>query len=342
MKSHAVPRLLLDQFAYDDPVTNSRRLWYYAKGRVPSGFASPKSATRIDRHFADPANAQREQQLEIRLNQEFENPVHQFLGNMRYRTFVLSRFHIRQLTRYVTLLFNRSQNRRSATKEQVAIAIESTRAFISNEEKLAKVAARWTLEMIRLGYEIDRPVNGEDVRRSAEKMISTMQTEEHQQTTYVDSMERAMAFFDDVLDSGQWNTMHTAPDFPFAIGDAPVITWQRLENGALLYGQGFATQNVEVILPVASTACLHILPAVPRTLQVRQPTVKEVNEAQAAFATKYCYAHKKDPVLDHMLQQKFGQSRIGINAFSVRHRNYDNTMFDLFMSGGSTFRAPRP
>jgi hypothetical protein len=195
--------------------------------------------------------------------------------------------------------------------------------------------------MIRLGYPLERPVNGEDVKKSAETMIATMQTEGHQQTTYVDSMERAMAFLDEALDNGQWNVMHTIPDIPFVIGDAPVVTWQRLENGTLLYGQGFATPNVEVVLPVASTTCLHILPAVPRTLQLRQPTVEEVNEAQSAFATKHCYAHKNDPVLNEILQRRFGQSRIGVNAFSVRHRNYDDTMFELFMSGGSSFRAPR-
>ncbi len=340
MKSHTVPRFLLDQFAYDDPITKSRRLWQYAKGRPPSGLASPTSATRIDRHFADPANSEREAELEIRLNKEFENPVHQFLGNLRYRTFVLSRLHTRQLTRYVTLLFNRSENRRRGTKEQIAIAIESTRALILNEGKLSEVAAHWTLEMIRLGYQ-GRPVDGEDVKKSAERMIAAMQTEGHQQTTYVDSMERAMAFLDEALDNGQWNVMHTIPDIPFVIGDAPVVTWQRLENGTLFYGQGFATPNVEVVLPVASTACLHILPAVPRTLQLRQPTVKEVNEAQSAFATNYCYAHKNDPVLNEIVQRRFGQSRIGINVFSIRHRNYDDTMFELLMSGGCNFRAPR-
>jgi hypothetical protein len=341
MKSHTVPRFLLDQFAYDDPHTKSRRLWQYAKGRQPSRRASPTSATRIDCHFADPANNKREAELESRLNEEFENPVHQFLGSLRYRTFVLSRLHTRQLTRYVTLLFNRSENRRRATREQVAIAIESTRAFISNEEKLSKVSARWTHEMIRLGYTLERPVNGEDVKKSAESMIATMLTEDHQQTTYIDSMERAMAFLDETLDDGQWNVKHTIPDFPFVIGDAPVVTWQRLENGTLAYGQGFSTPNVEVVLPVATTTCLHILPAVPRSLQPRQPTVAEVDEAQSSFATRYCYAHKNDPVLNEIVQRRFGQSRIGINAFSVRHRNYENTMFELFMSGGSSFRAPR-
>jgi hypothetical protein len=144
MNSHTVPRFLLDQFAYDDPIKTSRRLWQYTKGRPPRAFASPTSATRIPGHFADPANAKREAELETRLNQEFENPVHQFLRDLQYRAFVLSPLSIRQLTRYVTLLWNRSQNRRGGTKQQVEISIESTRAFLADEEKVRKVAARWT------------------------------------------------------------------------------------------------------------------------------------------------------------------------------------------------------
>ena len=322
MKSHTVPRRLLDQFAYSDPVTRSRRLWQYAKGRPPWGFASPTSATRIEHHFADPADAEREERLETRLNEEFENPVHQFLGQVHYRAFVLSRLHVRQLTRYVTLLFNRSDNRRKATEQQVAISIESMRSLLAKEEQLAKLAARWTLEIIRLGHPLQQPVTVNEVRQSAEKMIASMQTEEHLQTTYVDAMERAMTFLDEILDNGEWNLMRTTSDLPFVIGDAPVVTWQRLDNGALQHGQGFATPNVEALLPLAPTTCLHILPAVQRTRRPQQPTVREVNEAQAAFATRYCYTNINEPTLDAIIQSKIGQNKIGINVFSVRHRNY--------------------
>jgi len=158
MRSHTVPRLLLDQFAYDDSVTKSRRLWCYEKGKSPFVGASPKTATRIEGHFSDPANEERERRLETRLNEECENPVHQFLPNLRYQKFVMSRLHVRQLTRYITLLWNRSQNRRGATKEQIAIAIESTRSYLTDDEKLRKIAARWTMEIIRLGHPLKRAV----------------------------------------------------------------------------------------------------------------------------------------------------------------------------------------
>ena len=57
MKSHTVQRKLLEQFAYDDPATRLKRLWRYQKGQPPYGRAAPKTATRWDEHFADPANS---------------------------------------------------------------------------------------------------------------------------------------------------------------------------------------------------------------------------------------------------------------------------------------------
>jgi hypothetical protein len=170
-------------------------------------------------------------------------------------------------------------------------------------------------------------------------MIATMQTQEHEQTAYVDSMERAMSTTDQALENGNWSVILTDLDHPFVIGDAPVVTWHRLETGILTYGQGMWTTDVEAVIPVASTACLWILPDVRRTRRPHNPTVREVNRAQSAFATRYCYAHKSDPVIDSDLQQKFSSGQIGLNMYSVRHRNYNDTMFELLMSGGSSFRA---
>ena len=80
MESHTVPRKLLEQFAYDDAITGSKRLWRYEKGRPPYKKASPRTATRINRHFSDPDDATKESEIEKRLNREFEEPVNKFLS----------------------------------------------------------------------------------------------------------------------------------------------------------------------------------------------------------------------------------------------------------------------
>jgi hypothetical protein len=340
MQSHTVPRKLLDQFAYDDPVTRSRRLWQYARNREPSGRASPRTATRVSEHFADPADSEREARLEDRLNREFENPVHAYIDQLRYRTFVLSRSHVRQLTHYVSLLFNRSQARRQATRQQVEIAIESSRALLANESQISQIAGKWTLDLICQGQPMQRTVTLDEVRAAVRGMLDDMTASEHQQTTYVDTMERAMAYLDDGMDSGMWNVMHTAPENPFVIGDAPVVTWERNDKNSLTHGQGFARPNVEVFLPVAPTACLHILPNVQRTRRLVMPQIREVNEAQAAYSTQYVYTNLNSTELNAVLQPHFGRTRLGINAFSVRHRNYTNTMFEILMNGGQGFEAP--
>jgi|HubBroStandDraft_1064217.scaffolds.fasta_scaffold220324_1 hypothetical protein len=67
----------------------------------------------------------------------------------------MTRQDIRKLTRYITLLFNRSQNRRGATRELIAVAIESTRAFLADELKQGNsdaVDAIWKSQETRKHY----------------------------------------------------------------------------------------------------------------------------------------------------------------------------------------------
>lgn len=342
MKSHTVPRFLLDQFAYDDPVTRSRRLWQYSKDRVPWWKASPSTATRFDHHFQDPADPTREERLETRLNQEIENPVHRFLAELRFGDlFPWQPHYVAHLTRYVTLLFNRSRNRKDATHENTQIQVESLQSLLANDDQISQIAARWTIGQIEIGISPEEAtVTIDEVRERLNETIERIQTEDHIQTTYVGAMERALANFDQTIAGGRWGILNTTPDNPFIIGDAPVVTWIRGGN-FLHYGFGFQRPNVEVLLPVCPTACLHVLPLVPRNQQPLTPTVSEVNEAQATFASQYCYAHTDSTALNDLIQPRIGRRRIGVHLFSVRHRDYSNTMFELLMSGGSQFRAPR-
>jgi hypothetical protein len=141
-----------------------------------------------------------------------------------------------------------------------------------------------------------------------------------------------MSITDDGILNGQWNVLHTQPDDPFVIGDAPAATWERTDRSFLIHGQGFSKPAVEVFLPVSPIACLHIMPSVQRTRQVIKPTTLEINTAQAAFASDYCYTNCRLDALDAALQPYFGTAKLGVTAFSIRHRDYGNTLFDLLMN----------
>jgi hypothetical protein len=121
------------------------------------------------------------------------------------------------------------------------------------------------------------------------------------------------------------------------IGDAPVVTWERTDNNLLNFGQGFARPNVEALLPVSPTACLHVLPRVRRTRQVVAPTSMEVNMAQAAFATHHCFTNVCSQETDQILQCHFGVIRLGIDGFSVKHIDYKKALFEILMG-----RRPQP
>lgn len=212
--------------------------------------------------------------------------------------------------------------------------------LLGNEEQLSQIAGKWTLDVIRGGHPLQRVVSVAEVRDAITEMKNDVLAEGHLQHSYAGTMERAMARLDEDMESGQWGILHTEPENPFVIGDAPVVTWERNERNFLIHGQGFSKPDVEAFLPVSPIACLHILPRVKRTRRVVMPTTREVNEAQAAYASDYCYTNIESAALDALLQPHFGKTRLGINAFSVRHRDYSNTMFDILMSGGHWVEPP--
>ena len=140
--------------------------------------------------------------------------------------------------------------------------------------------------------------------------------------------------------NGNWNLLHTNTAEPFVIGDAPVVTWERNERNFLIYGQGFSKPNVEAFLPISPIACLHIQPAVQRTRRILTPTTQKVNIAQASYASEYCYTNIHSDALNTMLQPHFGRTVLGVNAFSVRHRDYTKTMFEILMNRGRWVEPP--
>ena len=331
MKSHTVPRKLLELFAYDDSVTRSKRLWRYQKGQSPYGRVAPKLATRWNGHFADPADSTKEAQLEERLKRQFEDPVNQFIELIGYRTFTLTSAHIRLLTGYIRVLFNRTRARQAASAIQKGVLIEALRALLTDDERLSQLAAQRTMDMLDDGYPLRRTVTNQEIVDGIEREIAKHTNDDEAQRLYIQTMETMMAFDDESMLYGQWGIIHAEPDKPFVIGDAPVVTWERTKNNLLMFGQGFARPNVEAFLPVSPTACLHVLPRVERTRSVQVPATEEVNMAQAALATAHCFANVCSPGIDATLQPQFGRIRIGIEGFSIGHIDYNKALFDILM-----------
>lgn len=342
MKSHTVPRKLLEQFAYLDRRTNSLRLWRYEKGRTPYAKASPKTATRIDEHFLDPNNPTREEQLESRLAVEIEQPVNRFLFEISDPSFEPTDERRGQLTRYVTLLFNRSEARRNATQHLQQVTVKAVRSFISNEVQVLTVAAKWSIDLLLSGRLQQGLVKPSTVIEVAESLLQNYDTERSRQSSYAQSVERALSFFDEKIYEGCWRFLRSPLDAPFIIGDAPVATWERLEQpGLFSYGQGFHRPNVEVFLPVSPTVCLHILPNVERTRPVQNPTTREVNVGQAAFAGRFCFANIRSDSINQIMEDNFGRAQLGVRSFTIWHRNYDNTVYELLMNDGRWVEPPR-
>jgi len=334
MQSHTVPRKLLEQFAYDDPITAAKRLWRYEKGRTPYWKASPRTAARIDGHFTDPEDIEKEAELETRLNREFEEPVNSFLFEISQSGFRSTDARRRQLTFYVTLLFNRSEARRKASTHLQKVSDHALKLFLDNESQVQTVAAKWSMDLLLSGRVKHGLVTREHVITSARAYAAEVSPEVRAQQSYVRTIEGAMSNIDDKLCAGEWNYIRTVPTDPYIISDAPVVTWERMPSGQFSYGMGFHRANVEVLLPISPLVCLHIQPDVKRTRSSLRPSVREVNAAQAAFAGRFCFSNIESAEINQIVQDNFGKAELGVRGFTVWHRNYETAMYDIMMNNG--------
>ena len=184
-------------------------------------------------------------------------------------------------------------------------------------------------------------VTPNDVIKVARSVQADTTAADEIRRSYVRMVEVAMSEVDERLMTGHWNYLRTEPENSFVISDAPVVTWERLDNGLLSYGLGFHRPDVEVFLPISPLVCLHILPNVKRTRNVILASVADINAAQAAFASRYCFTNINRLELNQVLQPAFGAAELGVKSFTVWHRNYDESIYELLMNNGRFVPPPR-
>lgn len=332
MKSHTVPEKLLKQFAFRHP-HKGLRLWRYQRGRDPYWDVSPSKATVVEGHFSDPRNSAREGTIETRLNQRFENPVHDFIDQLGFQTFVFGAHHASTLAPYITLLWHRSKARKAVTTLNSELSIESFEKLKTRNDLLERIAASWTLEKIGWGLRLNDPVGVAKVIENIDSLLTRFKDPSRVEIAYANTMDRLMEETDTTFDGARWDIVHTQPNNPFVIGEAPVVTWRRSQEGIPQYGVGFREPDVEVLLPVSPTACLHILPNVQRNHEVSLPKTFEVNAAEAAFA-EACYTNLCVESLNQHLQRYLGRATMGIDTYSIRHRDYVTAFAEHLIRGG--------
>ena len=102
----------------------------------------------------------------------------------------------------------------------------------------------------------------QDVADAASRVMRQIQTESARQKGFADLMVTAISGSltsraDEAMINGEWRVVRTTASEPFILSDTPVVTWERLTHG-FNFGIGFERPNLEVILPVSPSACLHI------------------------------------------------------------------------------------
>ena len=162
-----------------------------------------------------------------------------------YKTFVLTAAHIRLLTGYITMLFNRTRARRAAGTVQKNAALDAFQGLLSDEQKLSEYAAKVTMDMINAGYPLRGMVTTQEAAEAIRRTIARYSNDEEEHRSYVQTVETMMAFSNESMLRGEWRVIgNTNPKKPFVIGHAPVVTWERTDDNILMFGQGRAVELV--------------------------------------------------------------------------------------------------
>src|ERR1039458_10451508 len=106
---------------------------------------------------------------------------------MWYLTIVVTDERRKLLTRYVTLLFNRSEARRAATKHLHQVTGQAVNRFIENDRQVQTVAAKWSIDLLLSGKVQGTLVSPEVVRRVARGLLQSYDTERNRQASYAES-----------------------------------------------------------------------------------------------------------------------------------------------------------
>jgi hypothetical protein len=227
--------------------------------------------------------------------------------------------------------FFRSKARRRASTHLRQVTRRAYDQFLENESQVLTVATKWNIDLVLRRQTRHGFFTSDDIRTGVRELLQKHLTEKGAQGSYIQTIERMMSEFDEKLFLGEWNLIRKTINDPFITSDAPVVTWERLGPEEFSLGMGFHRENVEVFLPISPEKCLHILPNVNRTRKVADPTAKEVNIAQAAFAARACYSHAKSDAIDDIVQGNFGRAELGVKSFTVWHRNYSTAIYDILM-----------
>ena len=273
-----------------------------------------------------------ELELETRLAQEIEQPVNDFMDDVCDLGFVLTDERKLALTRYIFMLFQRSQARRSGQGPMMAVGTHAFNAFLNDPTQLATVAAHWNMEAMAQGRRFsDGLITPEHVAEAVKRMMRVHNTPDALQRSYVEGIKNQMSHVDPLLRDSEWRWVRTTPDDPFMLADSPVITFARAVDGKLDYGMGFHEPNVEVALPMSPTACLHLLPAVADHRPAQTPTTREINWGQAGYAFEHCFCNANFAHLDAIMQENGGTFEMGTKTYWLPHENYNNHVCDILM-----------
>jgi hypothetical protein len=296
--SHHIPAFLLRRFSYDDPRTQSKRLWVYEKGRQPNPNGSPKGEGKIYGYF----------RIE---NEEFESPAHDIIPSLDSPYAVITFRQKRILARYYAMLFARTQARKRAVKYVGAsMQVELTNA-INNPARVYRCKRM-------LENDIGEWISMYELMRILEKNIEDCTAEQSNQKNFVNNLLGFVGKIEEDLLKLRWSILRAPPDAEFVLSDTPTITRRRLDSGTFGYGWGFGVAGTEALLAISPKSYLCIGHQTHDQIDLGDTAVDELNLHAIRFCVRRAYASRYIAKIEQWMQTESNSLRIGENTFVTR------------------------
>jgi hypothetical protein len=338
---HVIPAYLLGQFAPETETNKKHRermVWVYEKNREPD-FRSIENECKENHYFSiTGADGSRSTSYEKFAADKVETPFNEVLNVIESPLYFANRSHARTINRYVANIFNRSKQRREASKIN-AQEIQSASERIANDrDKVRLLAAAYSL---RLGQRMFIASIAESLRRGGDSIGLEERERDNDFVRRLDTLDDQLV---EMLTGRPYGILVAPFGKFFVLGDNPVVTRTPYRSGFLV-GDGFSKPNVHVLMPISSRSCLQIglQGSFSRTLLPDE--VDMINRDVMSLAHRRIYAHQCCAPVEREMNQNGSTRKYRRNVFvmpPVRDEDLFNFMIQVALGMNGTPTDPDP
>jgi hypothetical protein len=324
MRSHHAPtRCLLERFSFRDAgVRGKKKVWVYEKGSIPRATSNFRGESAEHAYFAGSSDSATEEEIEARLNQNYEAPFNALLPSFDRDVHLFESKEVRRIcAEYVSNLFQRCKARREGANLLMTQEIHKIREIARSGALLRLEAAKDSI--FRRG-----PIYFDELKQAIEQQVEKALSASEEQRRFVDDVDRSTKFLADQLQDLQWSILGSDSRTEFVISDTPVVSMAFDQKGGRKFGVGVRNPAAEWYLPIAPWRVLRmkhkLSPERLSALHIRPA----INMAQVLTSHRRVYSRSKSVEMDSLVQTHGSTYKFHVHVFKGSFDESTESRFD--------------